>query len=65
MFAADVHVEVGLHAVIVEQRVVDVEQEDEVVHHVAIAPSPACGLRHGPSAPISASASSGPQVPDS
>ena len=62
MLDAHVNVEVGLHAVIVEQGVVDVEQDDEVVHHFDTSNS-TCGFRHGPSAPISASASSGPQLP--
>ena len=59
---ADMHIEIGLHAIVVEQRVVDVEQEHEVVHHVAFSWA-GSGSRQGPSAPINAVVSSGPHVP--
>jgi hypothetical protein len=29
----DMHMEIRLHAIVVEQRIVNVEQEDRVVHH--------------------------------
>ena len=59
---ADMHIQIGLHAIVVQQRVVDVEQEDDVVHHCAVSLA-GSGLRQGPSPPMSATASSGPQVP--
>ena len=55
--------EIVLDAVIVEQSIVDVEQEDDVSclgHRPAYA---GWGLSQGPSAPMSFVASSGPQVP--
>src|SRR5271166_1068821 len=55
--------EVVLDAIVVDQRVVHVEQEDDVVHDAPHADG--SGLRHGPYEPISSSAASGPQVPGS
>ena len=64
MFDPEKHVQIRLNAVIVQQRVVDVEQQDEIVCHFDLSAS-VLGLRQGPSEPISATASSGPQVPGS
>ena len=62
MAGRDVRAEIGLDPVVVQKRVVGVEQEDDVVHRVHPAVS-GFGFRHGPSAPISASAAAGPQLP--
>ena len=57
---SDVGAEVVLDPVVVQKRVVDVEQEDEIVHDVH--PAVGLGFSQGPSAPMSASAAAGPQV---
>jgi hypothetical protein len=36
MLDPDMNMEIGLHSIIVEQRVVDIEQEDSVVHHLVV-----------------------------
>ena len=60
----EMRAEVVLDPVIVQQRVVDVEQEDNVVHRDQPG-ADGWGFRHGPSDPISASAPAGPQLPGS
>ena len=52
-----------LHAIVVEQRVVHVEQEYHVVCDRHVDARPKIGLCHLPSAAMSVSASLGPQLP--
>src|SRR5690348_1509208 len=62
----DVLVEIILHAVVVEQGVVDVEQEHDgcgLTHRITLAGESSCGSFQPPASAISASASFGPQVP--
>jgi hypothetical protein len=54
MLHAEIHIQVGLDAIIVEQSIVDVEQEDEIVHHASVSAA-GFGFHQGPSPPTSAS----------
>ena len=54
--------QIGLDAVIIKERVVDIEKKDEVMHRGHGLTAVGFGLCHGPSGPISALASSGPQL---
>jgi hypothetical protein len=55
--------QIGLDAIIIKKRVVDIEKKDEVVRRGHGANTFGFGLCHGPSGPISALAFSGPQLP--
>ena len=54
--------QISLDAVIIKERVVDIEEKDEVMHGDYRLSAVGFGLCHGPSGPISSLASSGPQL---
>jgi hypothetical protein len=55
--------QIGLDAIIIKERIVDIEEKDEVMHRGHGPTAFGFGLCHGPSGPMSWLASSGPQLP--